>query len=257
MPQSTFRMLGPDGEDTFNAQSNSWSTSWGRLFVGLRQVFEKTSANAVSTEYRTSCRVVNVIDQGSKLQVVAAESGGREESWLADLVIGADGASSTLRHLVEPDSTRTYVGYVALRGLVPTPELSEKAQNTFENSAAFFLPEGGSQVVSYTVPDADVDSGTCVNWVWYQLKTEEQLADLMTDSQGVRHSFTLPMGSMRDEVVEAVHKQAETGMPPQLTEAFKKTKQPFVQIVTDNLAGENSFFGGKMLLIGDAAAGQR
>jgi hypothetical protein len=79
----------------------------------------------------------------------------------------------------------------------------------------------------------------------------------MTDDAGIRHKYTLPVGSIRQEVVDAVKKQAQREMPPQFAELIQKTAQPFIQTVTDNIAGGNSFLGGKVLLVGDAAAGQR
>ncbi len=255
----TYRILDDDGSDLVKNASNNWSTSWGRLFHGLRQAFEAQTVHGTQLAYRAGWNVESVTDDGSKLKVQYQGNDGQQELSSADLVVGADGASSTLRHLVDPESKRSYVGYVCLRGMVPTPQLSEKTQATFHQAGGFFFPQQGAQVVLYTVPsnEEDTGSGTCLNWVWYQLKTESELQDLMTDSQGVRHAYTLPMGSMREEIMQAVKKQAESGFAPQVTEVIQKTAQPFAQTVTDNIAGSNCFFGGKMLLVGDAAAGQR
>lgn len=255
----TYHILDDDGNDLVkNSTSGSWATSWGRIFHGLRQTLEAASSHGTKTTYRTGCMVRDVIDEGSKLKIECGGVDEQKETFRADLVIGADGASSTLRHLLEPDSQRTYAGYVCLRGTVPTPQLSERTQTTFHQAAGFFFPQNGAQVVLYTVPSSeeDLDSGTCLNWVWYQLKTGDELQDLMTDSQGTKHKYTLPVGSMRDELVHAAKKQVDNGFAPQAMEVIQKTTQPFVQTVTDNIAGSNCFFGGKLLLVGDAAAGQ-
>ena len=256
----TYHILDDDGSDILKPSTEgSWATSWGRLFHGLRQNLEAASSHGTKTTYRTGCTVLDVIDEGSKLRVECRGVDEQKETLRADLVIGADGPSSTLRHLLEPHSQRSYVGYVCLRGTVPTPQLSESMQTTFHQGGGFFFPQNGAQVVLYTVPsnEENLDSGTCLNWVWYQIKTEDELHDLMTDSQGTKHKYTLPMGSMREELVYAAKKQVDNGYAPQAMEVIQKTAQPFVQAVTDNIAGSNSFFGGKLLLVGDAAAGQR
>ena len=255
---TTYRMLGDDGEDLVKSSTDNWSTSWGRLFYGLRQAFEEPSREGLKTLYRTGCTATNVRDEGSTLEV-DFESGGNKEGCLADLVVGADGTSSTVRNLVERGSKRSYAGYVALRGMVPTPELSERTQTTFHRAGGFCFPQDSAQVVMYTVPSSEqeIESGTCLNWVWYRLKTVSELEDLMTDGQGIRHTYTLPMGKMREEVARAMKKEAESGMAPQAIEVIQKTTHPFAQTVTDNIAGSNSFLGGKLLLVGDAAAGQR
>ena len=46
-------------------------------------------------------------------------------------------------------------------------------------------------------------------------------------------------------------------LPPQFAEIVCDTKQPFIQAITDVVSPGNSFFDGKLLLIGDAVAGFR
>ena len=257
-PLKTYRALDVDGNDLVKIEANNWGTSWGRLFHGLRQAFEEDGSTGVKTVYRTGCTVTSIMDDGSKAKLELV-SNGQQEDYAADLVVGADGASSTLRHTVEPDSKRSYAGYVVVRGTVPTPQLSERTRETFHQGGGFFFPEHGVHFVLYTVPnsDSDVASGTCLNWVWYQLKTETELSELMTGVNGTQYTYTLPMGSMREEIVQKLKQDAANGMPPQVTEVVQKTTSPFVQTVTDNMAGSNCFFEGRLLLVGDAAAGQR
>jgi hypothetical protein len=56
---------------------------------------------------------------------------------------------------MEPGTTRLYVGYVFLRGMVNTAELSEKTQATFHQAGGFFFPQDGAQVVMFTVPSSE------------------------------------------------------------------------------------------------------
>lgn len=258
-PLELNRVLNDEGGDIFNAETHDFSTSWGRLFLGLRHTFEELSSGGMKGVYRTHCTVTAVEEDQSGLKVVFNSGNNATESLVADLVIGADGASSTLRRIVEAEPQRLYAGYVGLRGMVPLSLLSERTQSTFHRTAVFSFPRNGAQVVLYPVPgsEQDLESETCINWVWYQPKTEMELEDLMTDSHGLRHSYTLPTGSMREENIEIIKRQAEHELAPQIAEIVRKTIKPFAQAVTDNIAGQNCFLGGKMLLIGDAVAGQR
>ena len=79
----------------------------------------------------------------------------------------------------------------------------------------------------------------------------------MTDSDGKSHHVTLPIGKIRPEILESQHERARRTLPPQLAEIVTGTKEPFIQAITDVISPENVFFGGKLLLVGDALAGFR
>jgi 2-polyprenyl-6-methoxyphenol hydroxylase-like FAD-dependent oxidoreductase len=55
----------------------------------------------------------------------------------ADIVIGADGPSSTVRKLLFPEVDITYAGYVAWRGTVKEDLLSEETRNFMGNKVSF------------------------------------------------------------------------------------------------------------------------
>lgn len=98
-----------------------------------------------------------------------------------------------------------------------------------------------------------------INWVWYcnypQDSTEYQ--ELMTDTDGKHHHITLPIGKMRKEVLDKQREYARKVLPPQFADIVCDTKEPFIQAITDVISPRNSFFDGKLLLIGDAVAGFR
>lgn len=79
----------------------------------------------------------------------------------------------------------------------------------------------------------------------------------MTDTQGKRHKITLPVGKMQPDVWEKQKAHAKDTLPPQYAEAISRTKQPFIQAITDVISPTNSHMGGKVLLVGDALAGFR
>ncbi len=56
----------------------------------------------------------------------------------ADLVVGADGAGSTLRRTLLPDVGPSYSGYVAWRGLCGVADLPSRVAETLAGAFAFF-----------------------------------------------------------------------------------------------------------------------
>lgn len=236
-----------------------YMTTWGQLFRVLKVGFLHSDTGGSRCEYRYSCNVSNIVERSSKVEVSFTNTAGNEETAMADLVIGADGASSTVRDLMLPGIKRTYAGYVLLRGLVPIEQLSDSAVKVLDRSGTICLNRN-SQTLSYTVPGTATfppEESISLNWGWYCATSEEELAELMTDVNSVRHTFTLPPGGMRSHLAEEIRTRAQSELAPQFAEAVGKTKAPFVQVVTDAWAGENVFQGGKVLLVGDAAAGQR
>lgn len=79
----------------------------------------------------------------------------------------------------------------------------------------------------------------------------------MTDNENNRHRFAVPPGKVSDAVWTRQQAVAAKVLPPDFAELVSKTTQPFVQLVTDVMASRASFFGGKVLLVGDALAGFR
>lgn len=79
----------------------------------------------------------------------------------------------------------------------------------------------------------------------------------MTGTDGSRHPITLPVGKMRPEILERQRARARESLPPQFAEIVCGTRQQFIQAITDVLASRDSFFDGKVLLVGDAVAGFR
>ncbi len=77
----------------------------------------------------------------------------------ADLVVGADGAGSTLRRTLLPDVGPSYSGYVAWRGLCGEADLPSRVAETLAGAFAFFTdPEPApfpTQILSYLVPGLD------------------------------------------------------------------------------------------------------
>jgi 2-polyprenyl-6-methoxyphenol hydroxylase-like FAD-dependent oxidoreductase len=194
--------------------------------------------------------------------------GAKQSTMKADLLIAADGPSSTLRQLLLPSaSQRTYAGYVAFRGTVLESELSVSAEEVFFEKFAFFHTKA-TQILAYTIPGEAGSLGKgsrLVNWVWYcnYDQSSKEYADLMTDTDGVKHHLTLPTGGkMGPEVWERQKDLARQALPPQFAEVVTKTSMPFVQAITDLPPPEDGtpvgrLLNGKATLVGDALSGFR
>ena len=85
-------------------------------------------------------------------------------------------------------------------------------------------------------------------------ENSEELKDVMTDNDSKRHRITLPVGKIRDEVWSHQKEIAKKVLDPYSAELVIKTKQPFLQALTDVVPTKASFMNGKVLLVGDALA---
>lgn len=245
-------------------------TSWDLLYHLLRWRVEGFQSDYVKgleaderpkAVYENGCTVTSVEESGDQVKLTWTHKDHGEQTSEADLVIAADGASSTIRRLVKSDVERKYVGYVAWRGTVPEIELSDEAKHVFVEKFPFYHSTG-IQALGYLIPgkNGTTEPGQRLfNWVWYCNYEDGStgLEDLMTDVHGKRHAITLPVGSMNPEIWSRQKAYASKVLPPQYAEAVNKTQQPFIQAITDVISPQNSFLGGKVLLVGDALAGFR
>ena len=246
-------------------------TSWDLLYYVLRANFDGVKSAYCDVPgpqegegkamYSYGCIVKNVTKQNEGIELEYEDNQGKIETTMADLVIGADGPSSKIRGLFMPDVKREYTGYVAWRGTVPEKSASPAAKEAFVGKFAFFHAEG-VQILAYTIPgeNGSLEVGRrLINWVWYcnYLADSDEYTELMTDSEGQQHHFTLPVGKIRNETLQQQRKYARDILPPQFAEIICETEQPFVQAITDVLSPRNVFLDGKVMLLGDAVAGFR
>jgi 2-polyprenyl-6-methoxyphenol hydroxylase-like FAD-dependent oxidoreductase len=257
-------------------------TSWDLLYHVLRVNYDgvkseyaaipepEDSEGRVSYEY--GCTVTNLkapeapssgceLDFSEPIKITIQHSSGETTTTDADLVIAADGPSSTIRARYLPDVKRQYVGYVAWRGTVPEDQVSQAAIDVFLNKFTFFHREH-IQILAYTIPGkhGTIEPGKrLMNWVWYVNYEEDspEHVNLMTDAEGKRHHITLPAGGVREELWKKQKTYAKEILPPQFAELVEKTEVPFIQAITDVIAPSAVLDGGRVLLIGDALAGFR
>lgn len=170
-----------------------------------------------------------------------------------DVLVCADGVSSTARRLLLPDVLPQYAGYVGWRGTVPEAELPEATLAGLRQAITYHVMPS-SHIVAYPIPapDGSIEPGRrLMNFVWYRNVAGGADRDaLLTDRDGVRRELSVPAGALQDRFVDEIHGAAE-GLPAALGDMVARTTQPFIQAILDLEVPRMSF--GRVCLIGDAA----
>lgn len=270
--------LNQKGEIVHEKVNRQNMTSWDLVYYLLRANYDRVESGYLEdarlpeeretdgrVEYRYGCTVFDVVDEGDHVRIKfkkALEDGTEaEESIMADLVVAADGPSSTIRGMLEPGIERKYAGYAVIRGTVPELEASDGALDVFRERFCFFHGEG-IQNLTYTIAG---ENGTTkpgerlLNFVWYANFPEdgEELEEVMTDCDGRRRRITIPPGKISNDAWVMLKAKAEGKLPPQMAEMVEKSQSPFVQCITDVTSPKNLYMGDKVVLVGDALAGFR
>lgn len=270
--------LNQKGEVIHEEVNRQNMTSWDLSYYLLRANYDRVESDYLQdgklpeerpsdgkVTYRYGCTVTDIVDEGSHVHVhfkKKLEDGTEvEESLKTKLVIAADGPSSTIRGILEPSVERKYAGYVVIRGTVPEPEGSQAALDVFRERFCFFHGPG-TQNLTYTIAGENGNTNPghrLLNFVWYA-NFPDGSADLdriMTDKDGRRRHVTIPPGMITWEAWELLKSNAVDSLPPQMAEMAHKSKNPFVQCITDVASPKNLYLNDKVVLIGDALAGFR
>ena len=130
-------------------------SSWGMLYYRLRASYDgyrsKFCPDPPSGQDGDG---EAVFDAGKKVTSVSyADSvvtvgykdnnNGKDLTIQGDLVIAADGVSSTVRQMMLPGVQRVYSGYVAWRGCILESEVSEETRKVFDPQFSAFTYPGG------------------------------------------------------------------------------------------------------------------
>ena len=137
----TAQILNSSGTVTRTMESDQWSTDWSSLYYRLRANFDglesgygevppKTPGDGRAL-YMDGHSVSGVQYEHNTLSVQFHGPEGSAGSFDADLVIAADGPSSTVRQILAPEVERKYVGYCGWRGTVLEDKVSDEAKKVF------------------------------------------------------------------------------------------------------------------------------
>ena len=221
-------------------------TSWNTLYRALLHSFP-------AERYHLSSHVTGTTPSDSGVAVHVA--GQADHS--CDLLVGADGISSTVRDFVAPDTPIEYSGYVAWRGTVLESDLSSDAMNVFDDAMVYQVLDH-SHILAYAIPgprDSIVPGERALNWVWYRNAGPDDYDELMTDRNGVVRPLTMPPGLLQDRFIVDVRSEAERVLAPQLAEVITKCVDTFIQSIFDMTAVR--FVRDRVLIQGDAASALR
>lgn len=235
--------LDRDGKVVQRGYQPQTQTSWNMLYGVMREVLPDHQLHAGATLLR--------FEQAGG-QVRAHFADGREE--IGELLIGADGARSTVRRQLLPELAPSYAGYVAWRGLVPEPALAAGDRALLDGVFAF--QQGADHMfLEYLVPGEDgalAPGGRRWNWVWHRKLAQERLAEVMTGLDGRQHTFSLPPGALCPGPMRALQADAALNLAPQFARLVGLTAQPFVQAILD--LDSPRMVSGRVVLVGDAAS---
>lgn len=267
--------LNQKGEVVHQELMKQTMTSWDLAYYLLRANYDCVKSDYLQgqdpkdwskpgdgkVDYRYGCKVTGYRVEGGQVHVQHTTADGEERSVSGDLLVGADGPSSTIRKFLCPDVERKYCGYVVIRGTVPEGEASDEARDVFVERFTFFHGPG-VQNLTYTIPglNGNTDKGKrLLNFVWYTNFPEDhdEFEKIMTDKDGKRRRITIPPGMMTESAWEMVKERGRNKLPPQMAEMVQRSRTPFVQAITDVLSPTSVWEDGKVVLVGDALAGFR
>jgi 2,6-dihydroxypyridine 3-monooxygenase len=244
---STLRYIGPANEIVHDEPSTWRFTSWTATYRALLNDF-------TTERYHLNEHVAGLVQDadGVTLRFVS----GREER--ADLVVFADGISSTGRRRLLPEVRATYSGYVGWRGTVPENEVSSETFDLLHDSLAYSVGSN-THICMYPIPgpNGELEIGKRhLNYVWYRNVTEgPELDELLTDKRGFPCPVSVHPGQVQDRYVDELRAAASELLAPAAAEIVVRTEEPFIQPVLDIDVPRMAF--GRAVLMGDAAFAAR
>ncbi|KAL5224694.1 hypothetical protein ABZP36_011333 [Zizania latifolia] len=201
---------------------------WGHQFLS----FEAPDGDGDGDDERGVVATARVLRTGETVEVAG------------DLLVAADGCTSSIRRHFLPGLNLRYSGYSAWRGVF---DFTGKESCTTMAGIRKAYPELGNclyfdlayktHAVLYELPN------NRLNWIWYINGPEPMLTG---------SSVTMKVS---DAMVAEMREEAERVWVPELARLMRETVEPFVNVIYD--AGEPpprlSWAGGRVALVGDAA----
>ncbi|CAM6731742.1 2-polyprenyl-6-methoxyphenol hydroxylase and related FAD-dependent oxidoreductases [Leclercia adecarboxylata] len=233
----------PDGSLEHRQYAPQVQTSWSLIYSLMR--------STISDIHYHKNHVLTDVAFPDSHHVTALFEGGAKVT--GDLLIGADGNGSFVRKLLWSD-TPEYAGYIAWRGLVPENDMPALAREQLHGDFAFASNEG-SHILGYLVPGADNDlrpGHRFYNWVWYRVVDDVQREAIMTGTDGVARSYSVPEGLLAARWKAHLKEEAQRLLPPGFRDIVQATKEPFAQAIRD--LAVDKMVKGRVILLGDAAA---
>jgi 2,6-dihydroxypyridine 3-monooxygenase len=244
---SKLRYIGA-GNAVVHEEPAQWRfTSWTTLYRFLYQDF-----GAQQYHLGEIAAGVDQDEDGVELRFVS----GRTER--ADLVVFADGISSTGRRRLLPEVTPVYSGYVGWRGTVPELEVSEGTHALLDDALSYSVGPN-THICMYPIPGlgGELEAGKRLfNYVWYRNVPEgPELDEMLTDKRGFPCPVSVHPGQVQDRYVDELRESAPALLAPAAAELVRRTAEPYIQPVLDIEVDRMAF--GRVALVGDAGFAAR
>jgi 2,6-dihydroxypyridine 3-monooxygenase len=244
---SHVRYLGRDNAIVHDEPAQWRYSSWGTVYRALLSDFGRQHYHL--GEF---CAGFTQDDDQVELRFVS----GRVER--ADLVVFADGITSTARRRMFPDVGRHYSGYVGWRGTVREDAVTKQTQDLLTDALTYSVADH-THAVMYLIPgmDGELDPGRRLfNYVWYRnVPAGPELQELTTDTRGYECPVSVHPGDVQGRYIDELREAAVAQLAPALAEVVVRTEQPYLQVVTDTRIPGMAH--GRIAIIGDAAFAAR
>lgn len=218
-------------------------SGWGTIYRALLEQFGPAS-------YHYGHEAIGFEQDREGVRVILRDQPAVE----GDLLVFADGFSSTGRNLLLPDVQPQYAGYVAWRGTVLEAHLSEEAQADLADAMLYQVLDGG-HILVYAIPGQDGSTeppNRIINFVWYRnYPSGGPFEDLMRGRDGRVRSGTMPPGEVRDEHLAEIRESASEQLAPTIREVVLECDDPLIQAIFDIESPQMAFE--RVCLLGDAA----
>jgi 2,6-dihydroxypyridine 3-monooxygenase len=220
----------------------------GYRFTSWFALYERLLDRLPPGSMHFSSALRDLSDAGDRVTVRL--DGGLEAT--CDLLVCADGISSTARRLLQPSVEPGYAGYIGWRGTVPLAGLAPRLRGALAGHITYQLLDAG-HTLAYPIPGARGGaSGAALNWVWYRRLDEgPDLTRAMTDAAGGHHELSVPPGSVATDVEGELREASDHLLAGDLAELVRATPRPFIQRIVDVEVERMAF--GRVCLLGDAA----
>jgi 2,6-dihydroxypyridine 3-monooxygenase len=244
---SRLRYLGP-GNTVVHDEPVEWRyTSWGTVYRALLSDFGHD-------HYHLGEFCVGFSQDADQVELRFVS--GRVER--ADLVVFADGITSTARRRMFPDLKPQYAGYVGWRGTVREDQVTRQTYDLLADALTYSIADH-THAVLYPIPgrDGELTPGErLLNYVWYRnVPAGPELQELTTDVRGFECPVSIHPGNVQRRYVAELREAAVAELAPAFAEVVVRTEHPYVQIVFDiRIPG---MADRRVAIIGDAAFAAR